>query len=172
MKNSRLIKGVGVIGVCLGLCSCAGQKKAMYGYYKNHPEMRDRLIAVRTIYIAQSPDRGETADEIVGAVVDELRRKGKGRFLVVDSRKSADAVLEISMDKELGPVAPETPLPFTLEPEFTIEGNQFVRIRLVHPSSGQLIYKTTTDEFSEFEIDSPRAAAHAVIKNLMDEIER
>jgi len=159
---------------CLvSLASCAGGRRAMSGYYQNHPEMQKRLLQVRAIYVENvqgARDDGESL-KMRECLIDELQRKGRGRFRLVRGASQADAVLEADMKEALGPVATDTPLPFELESKITLEDKVYVRIRLVDPASGRLVYKTDTREIAEFEVDSIEKAAHTVIKNLMREID-
>jgi len=159
--------------VCLvTLASCAGGR-AMSGYYQNHPEMQKRLVQVRAIYVegVQGARGDEESMKMKECLVDELQRKGRGRFRLVSGASEADAVLQADMKKELGPLATDTPLPFDLESKITLEDRVYVRLKLVDPKSNRLIYKTDTEERPDFEMDSIEKAAHAVIKNLMGEIE-
>lgn len=156
----------------LTLASCAGGR-AMSGYYQNHPEMQKRLVQVKAIYVegVQGARGDEESMKMKECLVDELQRKGRGRFRLVSGASEADAVLQADMKEELGPVATDTPLPFDLEAKITLEDKVYVRMRLVDPTSGRLIYKTDTEELAEFNADSIEKAAHTVIKNLVREID-
>jgi len=145
----------------------------MSGYYQNHPEMQKRLLQVRAIHVENvqgARDDGESL-KMKECLIDELQRKGRGRFRLVSGASQADAILQADMKEELGPVATDTPLPFELEAKITLENKVHVRIRLVDPTSGRVIYKTDTGELAEFEVDSIEKAAHTVIKNLAREID-
>lgn len=145
----------------------------MYGYYGNHPQMLRKLLAVRTIYLADV--RGAESDEeallMRKALLEEIERRGKGRFSVVGGASEADAVLEADMEEELGPGPVEEPLPFELEPKIVPREAVYLRIRLTDPQTRLLIYKTDTKEMAEVDIDSIEKAAFMVMKNLMTEIE-
>lgn len=154
------------------LSSCVGHR-AMVGYYENHPEMRGKLVKVRAIYIEdiQGAENEDEAGKMRQCIVDEIWRKGKGRFKLVKSPEQADAIMKSDMEEELGPVDEEEPLPFELKPKFEVGEETFLRMKLVDPKSGMVIYKTTTEEMAEFDIESMEEAAHTVIRNLMMEIE-
>lgn len=155
------------------LASCMGGGRSMSGYYTNHPEMMARLLKVRTICVAnvRGAHDNEEALEMKGCIVDELGRRGKGRFRIAAAPAKADAVLETDMTEELGPVPSEEPLPFTLENKLVSEKVVYARMKLTDPKTGRLIYKTDTKEQTEFEVSSVEKAAYTVVKNFMKEIE-
>ncbi len=175
MRSYRINIWVSIFALLiLFLVSCAGRQRAMSRYYRNHPEMQRKLLVVRTIYLedVQRAESKEDALKMKEALIDELSRKGKGRFRLASSASRADAILKTDMEEELGPVGPEEePLPFELEPKIVIEGEVYLRMKLVDPKTNRLIYKTDTEELNEFEVDSIGKAAHIVIKNLMREID-
>ena len=155
------------------LASCMGGGRAMSGYYMNHPEMMARLLKVRTICVenVRGAHDNEEALEMKGCIVDELGRRGKGRFRVAVAPAKADAVIETDMTEELGPVPSEEPLPFTIENKLVSEKVVYARMKLTDPKTKRLIYKTDTREQTEFEVSSVGKAAYTVIKNFMKEIE-
>jgi hypothetical protein len=158
--------------LCL-LLSCAARQRAMYMYYRNHPEMLSALLKVKSVYLedVQGAENREDALNMKRALIEALNRRGEGRFMLAQKPSDADAVLKTDMQKELGPVDQEEPLLFELEPEMEIKREVFARMELMDPKTGRLIYKTDSEERSEFEIDSIGKAAYKVIDNLMDEIE-
>ena len=160
-------------GCLLLIVSCAERGRAMYGYDQNHPDMQERLLRLRSIYIAdvQGAPKAEDAELMRESLIDELRRKGRGRFTLVDDADAADAVLETDMKEELGPVSTAEPLPFALEPQPPASETVFARMKLVDPKSGRVIYKTETKESPDFDINTIEKAAYTVTKNLMREIE-
>jgi hypothetical protein len=153
--------------------SCAGPGGAMYGYYRNHPDMQERLLQLRSIYIAdiQGAPNADDAETMKRALLDELGRKSRGRFELAPNTDTADAVLEIDMKEELGPVSVEEPLPFALEPERPASQTVFARMKLMDPKTKRVIYKTDTKESPDFEVNTIGKAAYTVVKNLMHEIE-
>jgi hypothetical protein len=174
MKNLRVAVEWSCAILCLVvLASCVGGR-AMTGYYRNHPDMQKRLVEVRSIYVDRV--RGAEVDEeslkMRGCIMEELQRKGRGRFGFAEKASAADAVLQADMQEELGPTTVETPLPFELETRLTLKDRVYLRMKLVDPKSRRLIYKTDTKEGPEFEIDSAEKAAHTVVRNLMREIDR
>lgn len=160
---------------CLAaLASCAGGGRAMARYYANHPEMMARLLKVRTVFVQEvrgAPDEDD-AREMREYIVDELERRGRGRFRLAASPAQADAVVETEMTEELGPVPEEEPLLFTLEEKIVARKTVYARMKLADPKTGRLIYKTDTREGAEIAVDSIAKAAHTVVRNLMREIER
>lgn len=174
MRHERRIAGASIAACCLAsLASCMGGARAMSGYYANHPDMMARILKVRTICVedVRGARDGETALEMKQCVVDELARRGKGRFRVVESPAKADAALQTDMTEELGPIPSEEPLPFTLETKLVSEKAVYARMKLVDPKTGRLIYKTDTKEQVEFEVDSVPKAAYTVVKNFLKEID-
>lgn len=169
----NILRGSCVILCLVALVSCAGNR-AMSGYYLNHPEMQKRLLDVRSIYVegVKGAKDGEESLKARESLIDELQRKGRGRFRLAGRASDADAVLQADMKEELGPTTVETPLPFELETKLTLADKVYLRMKLVYPKSNRLIYKTDTKEDPEIEIDSAEKAAHTVIRNLMGEIER
>lgn len=161
-----------ILLLCI-LASCAGTNRAMVGYYQNHPEMRERLLEVRSLYIAlvRGAGKPEDARAMREAIADELERKGRGRFLIVSSPRGADAVIETDMQEELGPASLDEPLPFPLEPPPLSPETVFARMRLTDPKTGRLIYKTDTKESPDLDVDTVEIAAYTVVKNLLQEIE-
>ena len=162
-----------VVCSLVSLASCMSGGRAMSGYYTNHPEMMARLLKVRTIYVenVRGAHDNEEALEMKGCIIDELGRRGKGRFRVAAAPAKADAVIETDMTEELGPVPSEKPLPFTIENKLVSEKVVYARMKLTDPKTGRLIYKTDTKEQTEFEVSSVEKAAYTVVKNLMKEIE-
>ena len=145
----------------------------MVGYYEHHPEMMERLLSVRKIYVEDvtGAKDAEEAAKMKRCIIEELWRKGKGRFRLARSPESADAVLTADMQKDLGPLETGTPLPFELKPKLTVRREVFLRVKLLDPRTKELIFKTTSEERPEIEVDSVEKAAHVVIKNLMSDIE-
>lgn len=162
--------------ICLSaICSCAFNRSPMDAYYRNHPEMRRRLIQVRSIYISESVDGandGEEAAKVRECLLDELTRKGRGRFRLAPNPSSADAVLESGLKQNLGPLSAEEPLPFTLEPQSPSSAAVYLKLMLRDPATGRLIYSTDTAEDADIEIDTIEKAAHLVVRNLMRAIYR
>jgi hypothetical protein len=146
----------------------------MSGYYRNHPEMQRRLLEVRSIYVEGVRGAGDDEESLKmrGCLMEELQRKGRGRFRLARRASEAEAVLQADMKEELGPTTVETPLPFELEAKITLEDRVYLRMKLVDPHYKRLIYKTDTKEGPEFEIDSVEKAAYTVVRNLMREIDR
>ncbi len=158
---------------CAALAACAGQQRAMARYYANHPEMMARLLKVRSVCVedVRGARSEEDAAEMRKCLIDELRRRGRGRFRVAASPGRADALLQTDMTEELGPVPEEEPLPFTLEPKLVSQKVVYARMKLVDPRTGRLIYKTDTREQAEFDVNSIEKAAYSVVRNLMKEID-
>jgi hypothetical protein len=165
-------KAGAALAVCslVALASCMDGSRAMSGYYTNHPEMMARLLKVRTIFVGdvRGARDSEEAIEMKGCIVDEMGRRGKGRFRIAAVPAKADAVLETDMTEELGPVPAEEPLPFTLENKLVSEKIVYARMKLTDPKTGRLIYKTDTREQTEFEVSSVEKAAYTVVKNFMN----
>ncbi|MDD5556004.1 MAG: hypothetical protein PHN82_02015 [bacterium] len=170
--NGRIAAAASLALACAIAAGCLGGERAMYRYYRNHPAMLRRLLAVRTIHIEDVRDAadGEEALLVKDALAAELDRRGKGRFRLAADAADADAVLQAEMTEALGPVTEEEPLPFEIEPRMVVRRGVFLRIRLVDPKTGDLIYKTDTREFSEIAVDSVEKAAFTVVSNLMREI--
>ncbi|MEJ2744452.1 MAG: hypothetical protein P8123_02020, partial [bacterium] len=146
MKILRAAVGWSFAILCLiALASCAGDR-AMSGYYRNHPEMQKRLIEVRSIYVegVRGAENDEESMKMRRCLIEELQRKGRGRFRLARRRSEADAVLQADMKEELGPTTIETPLPFELEAKITITDRVYLRMKLVDPHYKRLIYKTDT----------------------------
>lgn len=174
MNRAQSASGTALAALGLAVfASCMGGARAMSGYYANHPEMMARLLRVRTIYIpaVRGEKDPEKAAEMRGCVIDELGRRGRGRFRIASSPAACDAVMEVDMSEELGPIPSEEPLPFTLETELVSHKAVYARMKLTDPKTGRLIYKTDTKEWTEFEVDTIPRAAYTVVKNLMKEIE-
>lgn len=174
MRHAHTVARASLAAFCLAsLAACAGGNRAMEGYYANHPEMMGRILGVRTVFVedVRGARDGETAAEMRECIVDELGRRGRGRFRIAASPEKADAVLRTDMTEELGPVPSEEPLPFTLETKLVRERAVYARMKLVEPKTGRMIYKTDTKERYEFDVDSVPKAAYTVVKNLLNEIE-
>lgn len=174
MKLRKLVGSACCLaGAVVLLVSCAARPRAMLGYYENHPELIERLLEVRKIYVGdiRGAEDNEQAREMKGALVKELWRKGRGYFTVTSAAAGSDAMLLADMKEELGPLEIEEPLPFDLKPKVPVDDEVFLRIKLLDPKSGLVIYKTTAEEYTDIETDSIDKAAHAVIKNLMREID-
>ncbi|MCX6353589.1 MAG: hypothetical protein NTZ78_01645 [Candidatus Aureabacteria bacterium] len=161
------------IGCFLLMVSCAERGRAMYGYYQNHPDMKERLLRLRSIYIAdiQGAPKAEDVELMRESLIDELGRKGRGRFALVEDAAAADAVLDMDMKEELGPVSTAEPLPFEIEAQPPPPETVFARMKLVDPKSGRVIYKTDTKESPDFAVNTIEKAAYTVVKNLMREID-
>jgi hypothetical protein len=157
----------------LSLASCAGGGRAMSEYYANHPEMMARVLKVRTLVVenVRGARDDEDALEMRQCIIDELGRRGRGRFRIAATPAQADAILLTDMTEELGPVPSEEPLPFTLENKLVTRNAVYARMKLVDPKTGRLIYKTDTKEQTEFDVDTIAKAAYTVVKNLMKEID-
>ncbi len=64
-----------------------GRGRAMARYYANHPEMMARLLKVRVLFVQEvrgAPGE-DAAREMRECIVDELERRGRGRFRLAAS---------------------------------------------------------------------------------------
>ncbi|MCX6358153.1 MAG: hypothetical protein NT045_09845 [Candidatus Aureabacteria bacterium] len=171
MKNVRLIFAILLSSASIALISCTAGTRAMHGYYRNHPEMQQRLLNVHRLSIAEvrGAENPDDAREMKACLIDELGRKGHGRFIFVDKTSSAEAVVETDMAEELGPTSDE-PLPFSVEPAPPARQDVYARFSLTDPKTSRVIYKTDTTESPEVDVNSIGKAAYTVVKNLMAEI--
>ena len=74
------------------------------------------------------------------ALIEELNLRGRGRISLANSPEESDAVLKPDMREELAPASAEVSLPFEIKPKISVSREVFLRIKLVEPKSGRLIF--------------------------------